>query len=108
MRRRLRKKKRLGEFQELGFEINFHFPHGLATEEQDELLDEWIIQAIERNDLAFGGGFGNGVCNGFITVAKSRGSATEQHRHAVEAWLKTNPKVLSFTMGSLVDAWHGW
>ncbi len=108
MRKRLRKKNRLGEFQELGFEVCFRFSDDLSAQEQDELLEAWIIKAIEENRLTFGGGFGKGVCNGFITVAKSHGSATEQLRHVVEAWLKTNPKVLSFTMGSLVDAWHGW
>lgn len=108
MRKRLRKKKRLGELQELGFEVSFRYAEQLSTQEHDELFDEWILKAIEDNGLLFGGGFGRGVCSGFITVDKTRGSATEHYRQAVEAWLKANPKVLNFTVGPLVDAWHGW
>lgn len=108
MRKRLRKKKHLGEFQELGFEVSFRYAEGLSTKEHDEFFDDWILKAIVGNGLLFGGGFGRGVCNGFITVDKKRGSATERHRQAVEAWLKANPKILNFTVGPLVDAWHGW
>ncbi len=108
MKKRLRKKKRIDEFQESGFEVRFHFSGNLSVKEQEELFDGWIGNAVEQNDLLFGGGFGNGVCEGFVTVDKARGSATEQHRQVVEGWVKTNPKISSYTVGLLVDAWYGW
>ena len=42
MRKRLRKKLCLKEFQQLGFEINGTFKHNLTQEEQDQFYDYFI------------------------------------------------------------------
>ena len=53
-KRRLRKKLRVGEFQEFGFQVEFdlgsdtHMPF-------DDALDEWI-DFVESQEWAFGGG----------------------------------------------------
>lgn len=99
--RRLRKKLRLGEFQQLGFEISIILKPNLGIDDLDHFLDEFILDAIEKNELAFGGGTG---C-GFITTWK-RGSATEAHRTIVENWLRRRQEVVSVTLGQLVDAWY--
>jgi len=99
--RRLRKKLHLGEFQQLGFEVSITLKPDLGIDALDRLLDEFILDAIEKNELAFGGG----TDGGFITTWK-RGSASEAHRAAVENWLSHRPEVVSVTLGPLVDAWY--
>ena len=99
--RRLRKKLRLGEFQELGFDVSFALGDGLSEAGIERFWDAFILEAIETNNLAFGGG-GN---DGFIT-AWGRGSATDAHRQVVLKWLTSRPEVSSAQAGQLVDAWH--
>jgi hypothetical protein len=106
MNKRLRKKKHRGEFQELGFAVRFRFTAGLAAEARNRLLDDWIAQAIEDNDLVFGGGGGDDEWEGFVTVDEG-GSATEAHRESVARWLQANPLVVDHTVSALVDAWYG-
>jgi len=106
MNRRLRKKKRIGEFQEYGFPVQFSFASTLTIDERNALLDDWIANAIEANGLQFGGGGGSNVWEGYVTLA-SEGSASEDHRRTVENWLKLDPRIVKYRVGSLTDAWHG-
>ena len=99
--RRLRKKLHLDEFQQLGFEVSITLKPNLEIDELDRFLDEFILDAIEKNELAFGGGTG---C-GFITTWK-RGSVCEAHRTIVENWLSQRQEVVSVALGPLVDAWY--
>ncbi len=55
LKRRLRKKYHLGEFQELGFELFTALKPDLSEEDFDKFLDDFI-EEIERNKLTFGGG----------------------------------------------------
>lgn len=45
--RRLRKKLRVDEFQEMGFDISFNFPVGTAEETIDAVVDALIDEVIE-------------------------------------------------------------
>lgn len=47
--RRLRKKLRVGEFQEIGFEASFQLRQELPKEELENLWDAFILEAIEWN-----------------------------------------------------------
>ena len=98
---RLRKKLRIGEFQELGFDVSFKLRSEISEVELDKFWDSFILDAIERNGLAYGGG-----TNGFAS-AWGRGSASETHRENVRSWLSSRAEVLSSVIGPLVDAWHG-
>lgn len=99
--RRLRKKPRVGGFQELGFEVSFELSSGLAEHELMRFWDALISDAIERNGLAYGGS-----TSGFVT-SWGRGSTTETHRESVGAWLESRTEVLAVDIGPLMDAWHG-
>ena len=99
--RRLRKKLRLGEFQELGFEVSIILKPNLGIDDLDRFLDAFILDAIEKNELAFGGG----TDCGFITAWK-HSVVSEAHRTIVENWLSRRPEVVSVMLGPLVDAWH--
>ena len=99
--RRLRKKLHLGEFQQLGFEVSITLKPDLGIDALDRFLDDFIRDAIEKNDLAFGGGTDRGC----ITTW-SRGSASETHLSIVEDWLSRRQEVVSVRLGPLVDAWY--
>ena len=93
VKKRLRKKKRVGEFQEFGFGAGFRFSDQLSMETRNNLLNRFIEDAIEGNGLQFGGGGDGNEWNGFITVNRSRGSTLERHRQAVENWFMCEPEV---------------
>lgn len=99
--KRLRKKLRLGEFQELGFQLHAKIKVGV---DEEKLWDLFIGEAIEANGLLFGGGFGREI-NGFVT-ASGRGSASEEHREALVSWMEVRPEITEYKVGGLVDAWY--
>ena len=103
--RRQRKKLRLGEFLELGFEIFAELAAPLTDAERDALIDAFIEQAIEGNGLSFGGGLGNDF-GGFVTSERDRASATEEDREVVGAWLSKQCVLVNVKVGELCDAWY--
>lgn len=105
--RRLRKKLRVGEFQELGFEIKFQLKPDLEIA-FDEALDSWIA-FVESQGWTFGGGvnMASKELEGFVTK-EGRGSLTEADRLAAEKWLADQEWVAEFHVEQLKDAWHGW
>lgn len=64
--RRLRKKLCVDEFQELGFELNFHYKEGVDADAVNAFMLRFIDQAIEANELTYGG------CDefGFVCLAR--------------------------------------
>lgn len=107
MKKRLRKKKRVGEFQEFGFGAGFRFSDQLTIETRNNLLNHFIEDAIEGNDLQFGGGGDGNEWHGFVTVNRPRGSTLERHRQAVENWFMHEPKVKEYYLTDMIDAWYG-
>ena len=104
MRKRLRKKKHLGEFQELGFQVEWRFAPSLTLEEIDPFW-HGLIDLMEANGLGFGGGGDTAQGSGFIT-RMHRSSATGQDRSLVGDWLQARPKIAQVNVGPLVDAWY--
>ena len=86
LKRRLRKKFRLGEFQELGFEIFVNLKPDLNENEFDKFLDEFI-GIVEENKLLFGGG-GRDNWEGFVTSAEKFASPTIKDRETIKFWLE--------------------
>ena len=107
MNRRLRKKKRVGEFRELGFPVRLCCAPGLTNSDRNALLDSFIEEAIESSGLQFGGGGAGDTWEGFAALNAPRGSASESHRQAVNAWLEQHPQVQEHTVGPLTDANYG-
>jgi len=104
--RRLRKKLRVDEFQELGFHIGIQ---ASDDAEMQALVDRWLIEAMGNNGMAFGGGcdMHKATIEGFVTK-RGRGTLTEEHRTIVKEWLESHPEIKEFETGPLRDAWHGW
>lgn len=102
--RRLRKKLRVGEFQELGFAIDFRFDSQLYT--LDQALDQWI-EFVESQGWGFGGGGGEGtdMMSGYL-VSFERGSLGEGDRERARQWLDSQPGFACIQCAELSDAWH--
>ncbi len=107
MNKRLRKKKRVGEFKEFGFELRADLRPGLVGVELDAFVDR-LIDVVEARKLGFGGGAGrDDKLDGFVT-RMGHGSATEDDRAALAAFLAGDDAVVRHEIGALRDAWYGW
>ncbi|HEY9225640.1 MAG TPA: 50S ribosome-binding protein YggL [Gemmatimonadaceae bacterium] len=104
MNRRQRKKHRIAEFVELGFELKFALPSDWADDQVD-VFWERAITTIESLGLGVAGGTGHdwGV---FVTGLRERVSVSESQREALLAWLAEQPGVSSLVASQLRDAWH--
>jgi hypothetical protein len=104
MNKRQRKKHRLGEFQELGFELRFCTPESWSEEGQYAFGDACIEQ-IEMLDLSVGGRAG--ICwDVYVSGLKERSTVTPPQRQALVDWLRAHPAVSNVQAGALEDAWH--
>ncbi|NRA85301.1 MAG: YggL family protein [Gammaproteobacteria bacterium] len=101
---RLRKKLRVDEFQELGFEVTWAFPEGSDDKHIDELVDRLINEVIEPSTLGFAGG-GDLVWEGLVCTQKL-GKCTDEHRAAVKAFLESNG-AQKIEVTELFDLWWG-
>ncbi|EKT59377.1 YggL family protein [Providencia sneebia] len=100
--RRLRKKMRIDEFQELGFIVKWSFAEGTPIEEVDRAVDDMIAEAIEPNGLAFeASGYMN--WEGLVCLQQI-GKCTEEHRAIVENWLKSKG-MKDIVVSELFDVW---
>lgn len=102
MQKRLRKKQRLGEFQELGVEVRVTLEPGV---DYDEFLDSFILDAIETNGLSFGGGGHFPELEGVVELGRSNGYLAALAK--VRAWLANDLRVASYRFGEPVDLWYG-
>jgi uncharacterized protein YggL (DUF469 family) len=84
---------------EHGFAVSFRLSGPLPEEAEGEFWRAFIEELIEPRGLAFGGG----ETAGYVT--RFRGSATEEDREAVRAWLGQRTGVERVTIGPLEDAW---
>lgn len=82
-----------------GFAVAFHFKSGLDDRQQLQLLTRFVVEAIEARQLSFGGG----DSGGFVTHA-GPGSASEDDRQAVIAWLGACPDVEHVVVGEMQSA----
>ncbi len=99
---RLRKKLRVDEFQELGFDVAFKLADGTDSEAVDTFLSKFFAEVIETNGLGFGGE-GDILWHGLICTQEI-GKCTEEHRSSVEAWLKDNGAT-AVSVSELYDVW---
>ncbi|MGI2259774.1 YggL family protein [Shewanella sp. GXUN23E] len=99
---RLRKKLRVDEFQELGFDVHWTFADSVTEEQIDQLVDKFIDDVIEPRNLGFHGG-GHKSWEGIIATQKL-GKCTDEDREAVLAFWKSQP-VASVDVTELYDLW---
>jgi hypothetical protein len=100
--RRLRKKLRIDEFQEFGFDVNWTFNDSVSEEQIDAIVDQFIAEVIEARKLGFHGG-GHKEWEGIIAT-QSIGKCSEADREAVNAFWKQQPTT-SVEISELYDIW---
>lgn len=103
MNKRQRKKHRRGEFQELGFALQFRTPDDWPDAQQHDFWVQCIGQ-IEALGLVVGGG--TGVCWNVFVTGRPRHSVTVAQRQALLDWLKAHWATSDVHAGPLQDAWH--
>lgn len=101
---RLRKKLRVDEFQELGFEVCWRFAKGTTDEQIDTIIDGLINDVIEVNTLGFAGG-GDLEWEGLVCT-QNIGKCTDEHRNAVKAYLESH-NLENIEVTELFDLWWG-
>lgn len=102
--RRIRKKLRVDEYQELGFEVSWNFAQGTTDEQIDTIVDGLINDVIEPNTLGFAGG-GDLEWEG-IVCTQHIGKCTDEQRAAVKAYLESQ-KLENIEVTDLFDLWWG-
>jgi uncharacterized protein len=103
MRKRLRKKRHMGEFRKWGLPIAVRLRHPNGF---DDFLDAFIAQAIEAHGLAFGGGGQGDRLTGVIEVGRMA-DPIEARLQQVRRWLEAREDIEAYVVGPLVDLWHG-
>jgi uncharacterized protein YggL (DUF469 family) len=72
VKKRLRKKKHLGEFKVLGFKVRGDLRPGLSGNDIEAFVDR-LIDVVEARSLAFGGGAGrDDKLDGFVTYCSGK------------------------------------
>lgn len=99
---RLRKKLKVDEYQELGFDVAWKLNEGITSDELDVFIDQFFNEVIQPNELGFGGE-GDTLWHGLICTQKL-GSCTDENRAAVEKWL-TDHGAKSVVVSELYDVW---
>ena len=99
---RLKKKLRVEEYQELGFDVAWQLPKDFDDQAVDDFIDQFFDQVIQPNGLGFGGE-GDTLWHGLICTQKL-GKCTEEHRQTVEQWLKGNG-AMAVSVSMLYDVW---
>lgn len=105
LKRRLRKKYHLGEFQEFGFEVIVNFKKGTGEIQFDKFWNEFIDE-IEKNKLMCGGGGDYNSWQVFLTSEKKFTSPTISDKEIIKVFLENYLDVKSFEIGELKDAWN--
>ncbi|WP_372871051.1 YggL family protein [Shewanella sp.] len=101
---RLRKKLRVDEFQELGFDVRWVFNDSVSEADIDALVDKFIDEVIEPRKLGFHGG-GHKDWEGIIAT-QALGKCTDEDRAAVKAFFDSLP-VSAVEVSELYDLWWG-
>lgn len=97
--RRLRKKLRVNEFRIMGFSVVVSLRDSLPIEEGNAFWDRFILEAIERRGLQYGG-----LAEGYA-MREADVSATDEDREHMRAWLMSQAEVTGCEIGQLSDAY---
>lgn len=105
MKKRLRKKYRLGEFRELCFEFTFEYKGDVNSPECGQFLQSLVSECIEANGLDCEGSLTDEGCLIIVTAADPTKTSEEQ-RQAVKTWLEGRSDVEVKAFSELHDAWY--
>jgi len=103
MKKRLRRKKHIGEFAEFGRQL-------IITRNKkqgfDEFLDAFIEDAIEANGCFCGGGGCDDKLDVVIELAR-RSHDPDARLKRIIYWVESRSDVKGYQVGPEFDLWHG-
>ncbi|MBW1940888.1 MAG: DUF469 family protein [Deltaproteobacteria bacterium] len=103
MKKRLRKKKHLGEFTEWGRQLVIMRNR---MDKFDEFLDAFIDEAIESNGCYCGGGGKVDKLDVIVNLGH-RSDDPDGRLNRITAWLDARADVKNWRVGEEFDIWHG-
>jgi len=103
MRKRLRKKKHVGEFKEFGVQIIIRRN---TLRDYDEFIWAFVEEAVEFNDCYCGGGGMEDKCDMYIELGRSADDPMARLK-GITDWLDSRGDVESYRVGEINDAWYG-
>jgi uncharacterized protein YggL (DUF469 family) len=107
MRKRLRKKKHLGEFAVRGVSLRVRFDDGFDDAGFESFIDDFI-DWIEAKGLQFGGGGSHqSGFEGTIDPSPQSREILPSTLLDLEAWLGAREQVCGFEISPPWDLWHG-
>ncbi|SHI30457.1 hypothetical protein SAMN02745146_0455 [Hymenobacter daecheongensis DSM 21074] len=102
MKKRLRKKKYIGEFQEFGWYVTLVLKSDDA-QTKEALLDA-LLEQMDVLDLMMGGSLVSFFAQPVIRLTKEQ---TQERQQQLQQWLTQRPEVAQATSSALTDAWYG-
>ena len=102
--KRLRKKLFVEEFKVQGFEVDMTFVDSISDDDMNNFFDDFLGNAVEANELVFGGGGSKEGFSGFVVPSARYASATEENRKALSEWLGNNKFITEHSLSDLMDA----
>jgi uncharacterized protein YggL (DUF469 family) len=99
MRRRLRKKRRDGEFASYAFGVSYVLDD-LSSLQVDRFLKQFVEQAIDPNKLQCLGSRRDRIWD-FRVACLDHSKPTPAQREAVVKWLKGRKELVEFEVGAL-------
>ena len=103
MKKRLRKKKHLGEFKEIGFDFKICFTPIFEDEKHIEMINN-IYLLVEQHGFTAGGSCTKESFDGYMAVLSWRINANEM-KEKLQSALLSLPEVTSVFFGENTDAW---
>lgn len=103
MKKRLRKKKHVGEFTVWDVPIAIR---RTITTDFDSFLDDFLDKALEANGCYFGGGGMENHLEGFVELGRTS-DLPESRLEKISEWLKERTDVEKYISGKITDAWYG-
>lgn len=103
MKKRLRKKKHIGEFVEWGRHL---LVSRNTKDNAEEFHDAFIFEAIEMNGCFCGGGLSDDKIDVIVELGKHSDDPEGRFARIVD-WLNQRPDVDKWKYGPLVDLWYG-
>lgn len=105
MKKRLRKKYRVGEFRELCFEFSIEYKGDVNAPECMKFLEALIEDCIEANDLDCEGSINIDGCN-IVARATDPTKTSQAQLEAVKSWLEAREDVTVLSFSELEDYWY--
>lgn len=106
MKKRLRKKYRVGEFQEFSFFLSFKFKENIDIERVEDFLNN-LSEHLDAHGLYFSGLISITNHCSLEIKADDPKTTNEEQRSAVKAWIEACEDIEDVSVSDLADAWYG-